>query len=148
MLGHDRIEMPSVEDCVLVPLQRIVDERGTLTVVEEAVQCPFDIKRIFFMQDVPLSQVRGGHAHKALHQFVICMAGEFLVEVTDGLEVRQILLGSPESGLHIPPGIWAVEREFSPGAICLVAASDTYSESDYIRDFESFRLFRKGVWDV
>jgi hypothetical protein len=99
---------------------------------------PFKIKRIFYIYDIPGGEDRGAHAHNECHQLLIAASGSFEVEMNDGTNKRTITLNRPYFGLHIPPGIWAAEKSFSSGAICLVFASHTFNEEDYIRDYSKF----------
>lgn len=128
----------SIENCKLIDLPKITDPRGNLSVIEGGVQIPFDIKRVFYLYDVPTGADRGAHAHKALHQFLICLSGSFDVSIDDGFEKETIHLNRPWQGLHIPPMIWAAEINFDPGSVCLVMASDRYDESDYYRNYDDF----------
>lgn len=130
-----------VEACKLVNLPKINDPRGNLTFFESGVHIPFEIKRVFYLYDVPTGESRGAHAHKKLHQFLICLSGGFDVSLDDGLEKKIIHLNRPWKGLHIPPGIWASEINFDPGSVCLVVASDCYDEKDYIRNYSEFISF-------
>ncbi len=127
-----------LKNCKLIDLPKITDPRGNLSVIEGGVQIPFDIKRVFYLYDVPTGADRGAHAHKALHQFLICLSGSFDVSIDDGFEKETIHLNRPWQGLHIPPMIWAAEINFDPGSVCLVMASDRYDESDYYRNYDDF----------
>lgn len=129
---------PRVSDCALIPLGKIEDDRGNLTVVQSGDTVPFDIRRVFYIYDIPGGEARGAHAHKACHQFLVAASGSFEVVLDDGSEKRTVFLNRPFMGLHIPPGIWAAEQEFSSGAICLVLTSEAYDEADYIRDYDSY----------
>jgi dTDP-4-dehydrorhamnose 3,5-epimerase-like enzyme len=129
----------TIDQCNLVDLPKIVDSRGNLTFVEQQNHVPFEIKRVFYLYDIPTAESRGAHAHRELHQFLICLSGSFDVELFDGNETKTVHLNRPWIGLHIPPMIWASEVNFDPGSICLVLTSDVYSESDYIRDISDFR---------
>jgi len=100
---------------------------------------PFSIKRIFYLYGIPKNALRGGHAHKSLHQFAIAATGSFDVTVDDGHEKKTFHLDRPDHGLYIPPMIWDELENFSPGSLCLVLASDHYDEADYIRDYEAFK---------
>jgi dTDP-4-dehydrorhamnose 3,5-epimerase-like enzyme len=122
----------------LIELPKIVDPRGNLTFVESFRHIPFDIKRVFYLYDVPTGADRGAHAHKKLHQFLICLSGSFDVHLDDGENVEIVHLNRPWIGLHIPPMLWAAEVNFDPGTICLVLASDKYEESDYYREYSEF----------
>ncbi len=130
----------TVDQCNLVNLPKIVDRRGNLTFVEQQNHVPFEIKRVFYLYDIPTAESRGAHAHRELHQFLICLSGSFDVELFDGKETKIVHLNRPWIGLHIPPMIWASEVNFDPGSICLVLTSDTYNEGDYIRDLDLYEL--------
>ena len=129
---------PTVHDCKVFDLGKIENDRGNLTVVQSLETIPFDIKRVFYLYDIPGGEARGAHAHKACHQFLVAASGSFEVVLDDGHEKRTVYLNRPFKGLHIPPGIWAAEQEFSSGAVCLVLASEPYEETDYIRDYEDY----------
>jgi hypothetical protein len=128
----------TVYDCSLIQLPRIHFRAGNITPVHNNKEVPFEVKRIFYLYDVPGGESRGAHAHKACHQFLIAASGSFEVLLDDGKIQRIIQLNRPYMGLHIPPGIWASEVNFSSGAVCLVLASESYSADDYVRDYESF----------
>ncbi len=130
----------ALADCKLIELPKISDPRGNLTFIEGERHLPFDIKRVFYLYDVPTGEDRGAHAHKNLHQFLICLSGSFDVALDDGFKKDTIHLNRPWKGLHIPPMIWASEVNFDPGSVCLVMASDYYYESDYIRNYSEFLL--------
>ena len=129
--------MPS-SDFKLIELPKISDPRGSLSFVEGGAHIPFDIKRVFYLYDVPTGEDRGAHAHRDLHQFLICLSGSFDVALDDGFNESIVHLNRPWRGLHIPPMIWASEINFDPGSVCLVLASDYYDEADYIRDYSQF----------
>lgn len=131
-------DRPSVSSLTIAQLPKISDPRGNLTFIEQTRHAPFEIMRVFFLYDVPTGANRGAHAHRALHQFLICLSGSFDVELDDGEEQRTIHLNRPWQGLHVPPMIWAAEVNFDPGSVCLVLASDFYDEHDYIRDHDEF----------
>lgn len=131
----------SVFECNLLHLNQLGDRNGHITAVNNDVDIPFSIKRIFYLYDIPGGESRGAHAHKECHQFLVATSGSFEVLLDDGLIKRQVLLNRPDLGLHIPPGIWASEINFSSGAICLVLASHEYDESDYLRDYEEYLNF-------
>jgi hypothetical protein len=132
-----------LDECRLIELPKISDPRGNLTFIEGGEHLPFDIKRVFYLYDIPTGENRGAHAHKQLHQFLICLSGSFDVALDDGFERQNIHLNRPWKGLYIPPMIWASEINFDPGSVCLVMASAGYDESDYIRDYAEFILKRK-----
>ena len=108
-------------------------------VINNLTEIPFNISRVFYLYDIPGGESRGAHAHKECHQFLIAASGSFEVLLDDGFTQRQVLLNKANMGLHIPPGIWASEINFSSGAICLVLASNVYSAEDYIRDYNEFK---------
>ncbi|MEL1240093.1 sugar 3,4-ketoisomerase [Flavobacterium flavipallidum] len=130
--------MVTVYNCDLIQLRKIKDRSGNITPVENSADIPFDVNRVFYLYDIPGGESRGAHAHKECHQFLIAASGAFEVLLDDGKVKRQVLLNRPDIGLHIPPGIWASEVNFSSGAICLVLASHHYNETDYIRDYDQF----------
>ncbi|AZI34137.1 sugar 3,4-ketoisomerase [Kaistella carnis] len=134
----------SVFDCSVIDLGKINFAEGNLTVVENNGVFPFDVKRVFYLYDIAGGESRGAHAHKECHQFLIAASGSFEVTLDDGIYQRQVFLNRPNIGLHIPPGVWASEVNFSSGAICLVLASHSYNESDYLRDYQEFLKFRKN----
>ena len=111
---------------------------GNLSVVENGKQIPFDIKRVYYLYDVPGGEERGGHSHKQLSQFIVAISGAFDVEIDDGVNKRVITLNRPYMGLLIVPGIWRVINNFSSGAVCLVLASHHFDENDYVRDYDTF----------
>jgi WxcM-like, C-terminal len=130
---------PTVFDCTLIYLPRIGDRNGNITSVNNSFEIPFNIKRVFYLYDIPGGESRGAHAHRKCHQFLIAASGAFEILIDDGAAKRQFLLNRPNMGLHIPPGIWGHEINFSSGSICLVLASENYSAEDYIRDYEEFK---------
>ncbi len=135
------IEKPNVYDCSVINLPKYEFEEGNLTWVQRNMNVPFDIKRAFYLYDIPGGEARGAHAHKECHQFLIAVSGAFEVVLDDGVNKRTVMLNRPFCGLHVPPGIWAAEQGFSSGSVCLVFASEGYDESDYIRDYTEFQLF-------
>lgn len=137
----------SLDECALIELPKINDARGNLTFAEGLRHVPFEIRRVFYLYDVPTGESRGAHSHREQHQFLICLSGSFDVELDDGRECRTIHLNRPWRGLHVPPTIWAAEVNFDPNSVCLVLASDHYSEADYIRDYAEFRNSR-GISDA
>ena len=135
----------SVFNCSVIDLGKISFDEGNLTIVEKRKDFPFDAKRVFYIYDIAGGESRGAHAHKKCHQFLIAASGSFEISLDDGKFKRQVFLNRPNLGLHIPPGIWAAEMNFSSGAICLVLTSHTYDESDYIRDYDDFIKFISHV---
>lgn len=136
-----------LDDCKVFELPKITDPRGNLTFVEGDKHVPFPIKRVFYLYDVPTAASRGAHAHRQQHQFLICLSGSFDVEIDDGTDRRVVHLNRPWKGLHVPPTIWAAEVNFDTGTLCLVLASDTFSEMDYIRDYDAFLASRQTISD-
>lgn len=134
-----------IDNCKIEYLPKIQNRFGNLTFVENMNQMPFDVKRIYYIYDIPSGQERGGHAHKSLFQCLIAISGSFDVNITDGEEKLKIHLNSPDKGLLIPSGIWRDLSDFSSGAICLVLASDFYNETDYIRNYNDFLTFRNCI---
>jgi hypothetical protein len=130
--------MFSVQDCALVQLPSFTDERGSLSFAEGGVHVPFDFKRIYYLYNIPEGAERGAHAHMALHQLMIPIAGSFDILLDDGTHQRRISLFSPDRGLYIRPMIWRELENFSPAAVCIVLASERFDESDYIRSYDQF----------
>lgn len=128
----------SVYDCNIIMLPRIQDRSGNITPIHNSIEIPFQIKRIFYLYDVPGGESRGAHAHKECHQFLIAASGSFEVLLNDGKIQRVVQLNRPYLGLHIHPMIWSSEINFSSGAICLALASLEYSEKDYLREYDTF----------
>jgi dTDP-4-dehydrorhamnose 3,5-epimerase-like enzyme len=127
-----------VERCRLIEFPRITDARGSLSFIEAGRHIPCGLKRVFYLYDIAAEQTRGAHAHKQLHQVLVCVTGSFDVIVTDGKNERRFRLDRPSTGLYIPPLIWDTEMNFSPGAVCMVLASDFYDEADYYRDYDAY----------
>lgn len=127
-----------LSDCRLIDATRIVDSRGSLAVLEVGNHVPFVIQRAYYLYDVPEGAERGGHAHKALHQVFIAVAGAFDLVLRDGMSTRRIRLDSPHQACYVGPMVWRELEAFSEGAVCLVLASAPYDESDYYRDFEDY----------
>lgn len=132
----------TVFDCSVIQLQKISFRAGNITPVHGYQDVPFEIKRIFYIYDVPGGESRGAHAHKECHQFLVAASGSFEVLLDDGRSKRLVQLNRPYYGLHIPPGIWASEINFSSGAICLVLTSMFYDEKDYIRTYQKYQAFK------
>jgi len=128
----------SINDCNIIALPKIENRAGNISPIHGNIDIPFEIKRIFYLYDIPGGKDRGAHAHNECHQFLIAGSGSFNVLVDDGSNKKTFNLNRPYNGLHIPPGIWACEMDFSSGAICLVLTSHKYDENDYIRDYEQF----------
>lgn len=133
----------TVSDCKLIDIRRYSDTRGYLSVVENGLDIPFDIKRIYYLYMVP-EVARGAHAHKALQQLLIATSGSVEVIMDDGTSKRSFMLDKPWKGLLIPPGLWRDLENFSPDAVLLCLASEKYDETDYIRDYEEFKTYKKS----
>lgn len=133
--------MTSLDDCKIIELPKEEDPRGSLSYIYNHVQIPFDIKRVFYIYDVPAGKDRGAHAHKECWQFIIAASGALKVYLNDGYHEKTMELNRPYQGLLIPPGIWAHEKEFTTGALCLVLASHDFDESDYIRSFDQYKEY-------
>lgn len=133
----------SVYECTVLPLNKIHNRAGNITIVEGDKNVPFQVKRIYYLYDIPSGEVRGGHAHKALYQLIVATSGSFDVQLDDGLNKRIVRLNRPDYGLLIIPGIWRELFEFSSGSVCLVLASTKYDEADYIRDYSEFKKYKE-----
>ncbi len=127
-----------LSDCRLIDLPKVSDARGNLTFVEGHNHIPFDIKRVYYLYDVPGGADRGEHAHKDLHQFVISMSGSFDLLLDDGFEQKRFQLNRPYYGIYVCPMMWRYLDNFSSGSVCMVLASGPYDEDDYIRDRDEF----------
>jgi len=136
--------MSTTYDCSIYELPRIKNRAGNITPVHNSIEIPFAIKRVFYLYDIPGGESRGAHAHKECHQFLIAVSGSFEVLLDDSKTKRIVQLNRPYVGLHIPPGIWASEINFSSGSICLVFASHAYNEKDYLRDYNDFLAYING----
>ena len=132
----------TVYDCSIIEMPKHHHEKGNLTVVENGQTIPFDIKRAYYLYDIPGGESRGGHGHKALWQLIVAAGGSFTVTVDDVKIKRTFLLNRPYHGLLVKPGIWRTLDDFSSGAVCLVLASETYDPDDYIRDYNDFLKFK------
>jgi oxalate decarboxylase/phosphoglucose isomerase-like protein (cupin superfamily) len=134
----------SVFDCSLLEIEKIHFRSGNISVIENNQDFPFEIKRIFYLYDIPGGESRGAHAHKECHQFLVAASGAFEVLLDDGKTKRLVQLNRSYQGLHIPPGIWASEINFSSGSICMVFASHKYNEADYIRTYSDYLEFKQA----
>lgn len=133
----------SVYDCSIIELDKHhSDRKGNISVVENGDTVPFDVKRVYYLYDVPGGESRGAHAHKNLKQLLIAASGSFTVTLDDGNVKRSFTLNRPYQGLLIVPGIWRELDDFSSGSVCLVLASEKYDAEDYIRDYDEFLKFK------
>jgi len=128
----------SLQNCRIIDLPKIEDKRGNLTFIEGGRHVPFDIGRVYYLYDVPGGADRGGHAHKKLHQLLVAISGSFDVTLSDGKASLKYSLNRSYYGLYVPPMMWRDIDNFSSGSVCLVLASDYYSEDDYFRDYGAF----------
>jgi len=131
----------SITDCRIIEVPRVHFKAGNMSIVDGVKEVPFKVERVFWIYDIPAGEARGAHAHRECHQFIIAASGSFEVEVDDGGEKTTFYLNRPFYGLHIPPGIWAHELNFSAGAICLVLTSHLFDDNDYIKEYEEYRRF-------
>lgn len=135
----------TVYDCTIIELDKHhSDRKGNISVVENSKDVPFDVKRTYYLYDVPGGESRGGHAHKELSQLIVAASGSFTVTLDDGNVKRTFTLNRPYQGLYVVPGIWRTLDDFSSGAVCLVLASEGYDEADYIRDYDKFLEYKNG----
>lgn len=137
-------EQNTVFDCSLITLPVIRNRAGNITPVHNSADIPFDIKRVFYVYDIPSGETRGSHAHRFCHQLLVAASGSFEVDLDDGSNKRTVVLNNPMHALHVPPGVWATEKNYSSGTVCLVLASDKYSEADYIRTYSEFKKYRSN----
>ncbi|SMO49911.1 WxcM-like, C-terminal [Saccharicrinis carchari] len=132
-----------IHNCNVVELSKIHNPAGNITIVQNNKDLPFDVKRVYYLYDVPGGSERGGHAHKGLYQLIVAASGSFDVIIDDGKQKKIIQLNRPNFGLMVIPGIWREIVNFSSGAICFVLASEKYSEDDYIRSYDEFLNYKK-----
>ena len=126
-------------DCRFIDLPTIIDSRGNLSIIEQNIQVPFNIKRIYYLYDVPSDAVRGSHAHKTLHQFIVALSGSFDVLLNDGVSSKRFHLDRAYRGLYLTPMLWRTLDNFSTGSVCMVVASEVYDETDYIRSYTDYQ---------
>jgi len=134
----------SIYNCSILQLPKIHNRAGNITALENNIHLPFDVKRVYYLYDVPAGEERGGHAHRELQQIVVAASGAFDVLLNDGTNKKIVHLDRPFIGLHIVPGIWRELLNFSSGAVCLVIASHKYDEKDYIRDYRDFLAYKQN----
>lgn len=133
-----------IDDCRIIELPKISDPRGNLTFIESNRHIPFDIKRVYFLYDVPGGAERGGHGHKKLQQFIIAMSGSFDVVLDDGFKQERIHMNRSYYGLYVSQMMWREITNISSGAVCMVLASEFYDEADYLRDYNEFLKLAKS----
>ena len=129
----------SLEHCKLIELPRVKDHRGNLSFIETGRHVPFEIRRVYYLYDVPGGAERGGHAHRQLEEFIIAMSGSFDVVLDDGSAKKRFHLNRPYFGLYMHPMVWRELDNFSSGSVSMVLASNFYDEADYIRDYDAYR---------
>lgn len=132
----------SIYDCSIIQFKRIRNRAGNITSLENHVDIPFSVKRVYYLYDVPSGETRGGHAHKSLEQIIFAVSGSFDITIDDARTKKSVQLNRPDFGLYLRPGIWRELSNFSSGAVCLVLASDKFQEADYIRDYNNFLTAR------
>lgn len=133
-----------VYDCTIIELDKHhSDRKGNLSVVQNEDTIPFDVKRVYYLYDVPGGESRGAHAHKELSQLIVAASGSFTVTLDDGKVKRSFLLNRPYQGLLVVPGIWRTLDDFSSGSVCMVLASHGYDKNDYIREYDEFIDYKK-----
>jgi hypothetical protein len=133
-----RVYEMSLDDCKMIELPKISDPRGNLTFIEGGAHIPFDIRRVYYLYDVPGGAERGGHAHKALSQLIVAMSGSFDVVLDQGGEKKRFHLNRSYQGLYVCPMMWRELDNFSSGSVCMVLASNIYEESDYYREYDEY----------
>ena len=134
-----------VYDCTMIELSKHHAPQGNISVVENNNDVPFEVKRVYYLYDVPGGESRGAHAHRDLEQLIIAASGSFRVTLDDGKCKRSFFLNRPYQGLYVKPGMWRDLEDFSSGAVCMVLASEVYQKEDYIRDYEEFLKFREEI---
>lgn len=136
-------QLSSIYNCNVIELPKIHNIAGNITIIQNGLTQPFDVKRVFYLYDVPGGSDRGAHAHKNLEQLIIAASGSFDVVLDDGTNKKVVELNRPYYALYVKPGIWGDIINFSSGAICLVLASEKFENDDYLRDYQEFIMFRK-----
>jgi hypothetical protein len=134
----------TVFDCSLIQFRKNHTEKGNITAINNNIEIPFPVKRVYYLYDVPGGEERGAHAHKNLKQLIVAASGSFDLTIDDGSTKRTFQLNRPNMGVFMPSGLWRELHNFSSGSICLVLASEEYSEEDYIRDYSDFLLQKHG----
>ena len=137
------MKLSTVYNCSVLEIDKHHNTQGNISVIENNTTVPFDVKRVYYLYDVPGGESRAGHAHKKLQQLIVAASGSFDVTLDDGVLKRTFTLNRPYHGLLIVPGIWREIDNFSSGSVCLVLASTLYDETDYIRDYKEFKAFKR-----
>lgn len=137
-MGNNGHATSLIEDCRIITLQRHTHENGSLSVVENTAEFPFEVRRVFYLYDIPGDSERGGHSHYQSQEFIIAASGCFDVTLSDGHTQKTFTLNRPYNALYIPAGIWRSINNFSSGSVCLVLTSLEYTEDDYVRDYDKF----------
>jgi hypothetical protein len=138
-----KLNRSTVFDCSIIDISKIHNKAGSITVIENDENAPFTVKRIYYLYDIPAGEIRGGHAHYELEQYIIAASGSFDVVLDDGKNKRVVNLNRPYLALHVVSGLWRELNNFSSGSISLVLASEKYMEEDYVRNYEEFLNFKK-----
>ena len=138
-----KLKNNTVFDCSIIDVSKVHNKAGNITVVENGKNIPFDVKRIYYLYDIPGGEARGGHAHYELEQYVFAASGSFDIILDDGKNRKIVTLNRPNLALHIVPGLWRELDNFSSGSISLVLASHIYDEKDYIRNYSEFLEFKR-----
>jgi hypothetical protein len=141
------VKKPTIYDCSIIEVPKVNNRAGNISIIEGLKNLPFETKRIFYLYDIPAGEARGAHSHKKCHQFIIAASGSFEVSLDDGKNKKTVSLNRPFYGVHIPPGIWANELNFSSGAICLVLTSHKFNEADYVRDYSDYQKYIHDTFD-
>ena len=138
------MKQTKVYDCSIIEIDKHHHEKGNISVIENGKTIPFNVKRVYYLYDVPGGESRGGHAHKNLRQLIVAASGSFDVTLDDGFLKRTFTINRPYQGLLVVPGIWRELDNFASGSVCLVLASTEYSAEDYIRDYNEFVEYKKN----
>jgi len=133
-----KLNSNTIFDCNLVKLSQLTKNSGFTTILENGKNIPFDVKRLYYLYDIPTAEERGGHAHYELEQYIVAVFGNFDVILNDGVNKKTVTLNRPNIALHIVPGLWRDLTNFSSQSVCLVIASHIYDAKDYIRDYNEF----------
>lgn len=135
----------ALDECRVIQLPQIKNRAGNITPISSNLEIPFQIKRVYYLYDIPGGETRGGHAHKRLYQLMVAASGSFDVLLDNGISKRKVMLNRPNTGLIIVPGIWRELSNFSSGSVSLVLASLLYDESDYIREYKQFLKYKNEI---